>query len=106
MPRRCFLFITAAALMGFVGPVAAQSTPPPSGALRAPIPAPGATQFSTQPQARARCPDDTVVWVNTATHLYYFAGTQDYGKGTPGAYMCEKDAKASGARAADTGGHR
>ena len=54
---------------------------------------------------RAHCPSDTVVWVNTLSHVYHFAGASYhgrnyYGNTKEGAYMCEADARAAGDRAA------
>lgn len=60
----------------------------------------GANQFANDTQAKAKCPPDTVVWVNLSTKIYHFAGKKDYGKTKKGTYMCEKDAMASGSRAA------
>jgi hypothetical protein len=84
--------------------------PPPAqtGQVPAPIavPAPtGAGEFASEQQARARCPSDTVVWVNTFSHVYHFPGVSShgrsyYGNTKEGAYMCEADAKAAGNRAA------
>jgi hypothetical protein len=65
----------------------------------------GAGQFATDAQARARCPSDTVVWVNTKSNVYHFAGRRDYGNTKQGAYMCEADAKAAGDRAAKNEKH-
>ena len=70
--------------------------------------APAATstgEFTSDQQARAHCPSDTVVWVNTRSHVYHFAGTSYhgrnyYGNTKEGAYMCEADARAAGDRAA------
>jgi hypothetical protein len=59
----------------------------------------GAGQFSTEAEAKARCPTDTVVWVNTKSHVYHYAGTRSYGTTKRGAYMCEADATAAGDRA-------
>lgn len=70
------------------------------------VPAPtGSGEFASEQQARARCPHDTVVWVNTLSHVYHFAGVSSHGRsyyGTTkeGAYMCEADAMAEGNRAA------
>jgi hypothetical protein len=56
-------------------------------------PAPSAAdEFSTEAQAKARCPADTVVWVNLDSKIYHFSGYSNYGKTKEGAYMCEKDA--------------
>jgi len=100
-------------------PAAAPSQPAPEPASRpptrpttaapaaAPKPAPtataaptGANQFANEAQAKARCPTDLVVWVNTDSNIYHFSGRKDYGTTKQGAYMCEKDATAAGNRAA------
>ena len=57
-------------------------------------------QFSTEALAKARCPADTVVWVNLSSRIYHYAGNKDYGKTKRGAYMCEKDTAAANFRAA------
>ena len=59
----------------------------------------GAGEFSSEAEAKARCPSDTVVWVNTKSHVYHYAGTRSYGTTKQGAYMCEADANAAGDRA-------
>ena len=74
-------------------PAAAPSynAPAPTNYSSAPAPAPqqapaeppysslpasmGAGEFASDQQARARCPTDTVVWVNTRSRVYHFAGT-------------------------------
>ena len=65
----------------------------------------GAGQFASDQEARYRCPSDAVVWVNTKSHVYHFAGTSNYGHTEHGAYMCEADAKAAGDRAAKNEKH-
>jgi len=85
-------------------PVAYQQPPAPAPPPFAPSPQVGATEaggFTTDAQARARCPTDTVVWVNTKSGVYHFAGTRYYGGTKQGTYMCEADAKAAGDRAAN-----
>jgi len=85
-----------------------QQPPAPAPPPFAPSPQVGATgagQFATDAQARARCPSDTVVWVNTKSNVYHFAGKRDYGNTKQGAYMCEADAKAAGDRAAKNEKH-
>jgi hypothetical protein len=78
----------------------------PSGSASAPasnVGAPSALQagqYTTELAARARCPSDTVVWVNTPTRSYHYLGTRYYGQTHRGAYMCEADARAAGYRAA------
>jgi hypothetical protein len=88
------------------------ASPPPAPATYAPAPTPapakygsaaaptGAGEFTSEQQARNRCPSDTVVWVNTKSRVYHFAGTENYGHTKRAAYMCEADAKTAGARAA------
>jgi hypothetical protein len=51
-----------------------------------------AGQFVDEASAKARCPSDTVVWVNLPSKVYHFAGTRSYGTTRRGAYMCEKEA--------------
>ncbi len=69
----------------------------------APAPAPtGAGQFSTEAEARYRCPTDKVVWVNNKSRIYHYQGTRYYGATKKGAYMCEADAKSAGDRASRT----
>ena len=89
-------------------PVPAPASAPNSGSLfpwwqpnpnAAPAPT-GAGQFGAEVEARARCPNDKVVWVNTASKIYHYPGTRYYARTKLGAYMCEADAKAAGDRAA------
>jgi len=61
---------------------------------------PAAGQFANEAQAKARCPTDTVVWVNEKSKIYHFSGNRSYGNTKEGTYMCEKDALAAGDRAA------
>ena len=58
-----------------------------------------ANQYASAAQAEGRCPGATVVWVNTKSGVYHFAGTKNYGTTKAGAYMCENDATAAGDRA-------
>ena len=82
-------------------PAAIAPKPTPTPAARAT----GAGGFQTDAQAKARCPADTVVWVNTRSGIYHFAGTHNYGTTKQGTYMCEADAKAAGERAAENERH-
>ena len=84
--------------------VAATPTPAPTPTKMAPAAA-GAGGVATEAQAKARCPSDTVVWVNTKSGVYHFAGTHNYGTTKQGQYMCEADAKAAGDRAAENEKH-
>ncbi len=78
------------------------ATPSPTPTKAAPAPkktpaaATGAGEFTNEAEAKAHCPTDTVVWVNTKSHKYHFSGAKSYGTTKKGAYMCEADAKAGG----------
>ena len=88
-------------------PAAAPATPPPAvkpAAKTATTPT-GANEFSSEAQAKARCPTDTVVWANLKSKIYHFSGTKDFGTTKEGAYMCEKDATGQGIRAAKNEKH-
>jgi hypothetical protein len=67
---------------------------------RAAVAPKGANEFATEAEAKAHCPGDTVVWANTRSKVYHFAGTHTYGNTKAGAYMCEKDTAAAGIRSA------
>jgi hypothetical protein len=85
------------------GPTPAATVP-----KQAPAPAAASTsanQYTTEAQAKARCPSDTVVYVNLNSKIYHFAGHKDYGNLKSGAYMCEKDTAGAGARAAKNEKH-
>ncbi len=104
-----------------IPPAAAKSAPPvaatPKAAAPVATPSPvkpapaavttptGANQFSTEALAKARCPADTVVWVNLRSRIYHFARSKDYGKTKRGAYMCETDTAAASFRAAKNEKH-
>ncbi len=70
--------------------------PTPSKMAKVMPAATGAGQFTSEGDAKGHCPTDTVVWVNTKSHKYHFAGHHSYGATKQGAYMCEADAKTSG----------
>ena len=55
-----------------------------------------AGQFSTEGDARAHCGGGTVVWLNTKSHVYHFAGSKNYGQTKHGAFMCRADADRAG----------
>ncbi len=107
----------AAASAPAAAPVAPAAAPAPvapapaptQAALPKPAPAPapmrpmaqptGAGQFSSEAEAKGRCPSDKVVWLNTKSHIYHYEGTRSYGTTKQGAYMCEADAVQAGDRA-------
>ena len=62
-----------------------------------------AAQFCDEAQAKARCPGQPVVWVNTASKVFHVAGSNTYGHTKVGAYMCEADATAEGDKASRNG---
>ncbi len=110
---------TTAAPAGSTAPTAPPPAGPPAPTAATspnPIPAPakpsplapnqlGANEFTTEAQAKARCPADTVVWANLPSRIYHFTGTRYYGETNKGAYMCERDAVAAGMRAAKNETH-
>ena len=60
---------------------------PESRATRTATPTPaGASEFSTEAQAKAKCPSDTVVWANLGSKIYHFAGCKNYRNTKNGAY--------------------
>jgi hypothetical protein len=65
-----------------------------------PSAAPDKSQYATEAEAKANCPNDAVVWVNSASHVYHGSGSRNYGKTKSGAYMCQQDSLAAGFRAA------
>jgi hypothetical protein len=79
----------------------APAAPAPAAAAPKPMAAPSASEM----EVKAKCPSDTVVWVNTKSHVYHFAGTRDYGNTKSGEYMCEAAAKSAGSRAAKNETH-
>jgi hypothetical protein len=56
-------------------------------------------QFTTEAEAKATCPADTVVWVNLRSMIYHVSGSKSYGSTKSGAYMCEKISTEAGFRA-------
>jgi hypothetical protein len=60
----------------------------------------GANQYASEAQAKAHCPGKVVVWVNLQSQIFHFSGYKNYGATKEGAYMCQTDAVAEGARAA------
>jgi hypothetical protein len=114
--KRPTLFGTVAAL-AFAVPALAQTpatrTPTPAtspapaaaplandaaSAAKAAAAAPG--QYASDAEAKVRCGTDTVVWVDSSSHIYYVAGSKDYGKTKNGAFMCKAQAERNGNKAA------
>src|SRR5207253_5909181 len=55
-----------------------------------------ANQFSTESDARAQCGSDTIVWVNTKSHVYHFPASREFGQTKRGAFMCQADVDRAG----------
>jgi hypothetical protein len=81
------MFATVAACLGFVASWCVASAGP--AALNIP-------NFTTQDAAQAHCPQDTVVWLDSDSGIYYLQGDAAFGKANPGAYVCQKDADGAG----------
>ena len=60
-------------------------------------------RYDTESQAQQHCPKDTVVWLNLPTMIWHYKGQRWYGRTKHGAYVCEKEAAAGGARATRNG---
>lgn len=56
------------------------------------------SQYFSEQDAQSHCPEDTVVWVNTETGVYYSKAQKLYGN-NKGVYECRKEAKFAGNRA-------
>jgi len=80
-------------------PRTASRTPPAAGTPSK------AGEYASESEAKSHCPGDTVVWANTKSNVYHFAGTHNYGNTKSGAYMCERDTASAGMRAAKNEKH-
>jgi hypothetical protein len=60
-------------------------------------------KFSGEAQAQQHCPTDTVVWLNLPTMIWHYKGERWYGRTKRGAFVCEKEAAAGGARPTHNG---
>jgi hypothetical protein len=67
------------------------------------IPAFGLETFSNEAQAKQHCPADTVIWLNLPTMIWHYKGQRWYARTKHGAFACEKEATASGARGTKNG---
>jgi hypothetical protein len=83
---------------GTTQPPSTGRTTPPAGKATATTLAAG--QFASESEARRHCPGDQVVWANTKSHIYHYAGAKNYGNTKEGAYMCQQDSERAGYRAA------
>ncbi len=67
------------------------------------VPAIALATFPDEAQAQRHCRNDTVVWLNLPTMIWHYKGQRWYGRTQHGAYACEKEAAAGGARATRNG---
>ena len=67
------------------------------------VPAFGLETFSNEAQAKQHCPADTVIWLNLPTMIWHYKGQRWYARTKHGAFACEKEAAASGARGTKNG---
>jgi hypothetical protein len=67
------------------------------------MPAFGLETFTEEAQAQKHCPADIVVWLNLPTMIWHYKGQRWYARTKHGAFACEKEAGASGARGTKNG---
>jgi hypothetical protein len=67
------------------------------------IPAFGLETFTDEAKAQQHCPKDTVVWLNLPTMIWHYKGQRWYARTQHGAFACEKEAAAGGARGTKNG---
>jgi hypothetical protein len=61
------------------------------------------TTFGSEREAQVHCPKDTVIWLNLPTMIWHYKGQRWYANTKHGAYACEREAGASGARGTHNG---
>jgi hypothetical protein len=67
------------------------------------VPAFALETFTSESQAQAHCPRDVVVWLNLPTMIWHWKGQRWYANTKHGAFACEKEAEAAGARGTRNG---
>jgi hypothetical protein len=67
------------------------------------LPAFGLETFSDEAKAQQHCPKDVVVWLNIPTLIWHYKGQRWYANTKHGAFACEKEAGAAGARGTRNG---
>lgn len=60
---------------------------------------PQTERFQFSQWAKDHCPTDTVVWVNTRSHIYNSSDERWYGRTKGGAFVCKLEAEKAGYRA-------
>jgi hypothetical protein len=67
------------------------------------VPAFGLETFPDEAKAQQHCPKDRVVWLNLPTMIWHYKGQRWYARTIHGAFVCEKEAGAAGARGTRNG---
>jgi hypothetical protein len=67
------------------------------------VPAFALETFNDEVTAQQHCPKDIVVWLNLPTMIWHYKGQRWYAGTKHGAFACEKEAGAAGARATKNG---
>ena len=57
--------------------------------------------FNAELTAQTRCPLDTVVWLDTRTHLYYKKHSKMYANTAHGGFACMKEVREAGNKAGE-----
>ena len=67
------------------------------------LPAIALETFNDEAKAQHHCPADTVIWLNLPTMIWHYKGQRWYANTKNGAFACEKEATANGARGTRNG---
>jgi hypothetical protein len=67
------------------------------------FPAVALETFNDEAKAQHHCPADTVVWLNLPTMIWHYKGQRWYAHTKNGAFACEQEAAAGGARGTRNG---
>jgi hypothetical protein len=67
------------------------------------MPAVALETFTDEAKAQQHCPKDIVVWLNLPTMIWHYKGQRWYANTIHGAFACEKEAEAGGARGTRNG---
>ena len=62
------------------------------------LPALALETFPDEAKAQQHCPKDVVIWLNLPTMIWHYKGQRWYANTKHGAFACEKEAGAAGAR--------
>jgi hypothetical protein len=94
LKRLCIAIVCAM----LVASSANASAKKPTTVTQAPVLTGSLQLFSSESAARAHCPKDQVVWLNTNSGIYHEKGMRWYGNTKSGAYVCRREADAAGDR--------